>query len=136
MSAYHAYQTEYNDRECLVQALEVQGYKPQVFDIPTHLTGYHGDKRKELAEVIIPRSQITLMSNDIGFAKNANGSYSAIVSEYDKGTTKGKAIMNDLKKIYAEKKAMKCARQGGLRFVKRCEIATATGTKVQLVFNK
>ena len=58
------------------------GYKPQVSDKPKNLFGYQGDKRKQKAHIIIPRSQITKASNDIGFEK-VGKEYIMHVSEYD-----------------------------------------------------
>ena len=51
---------------------------------PVALFGYHNDQRAEKAEVVIRRNNTGIgSSNDIGFAKQPDGSYKAIVSEYD-----------------------------------------------------
>jgi len=56
---------------------------------PMHLEGYHGDKRAETANIVIPRSLVNQYlgggaSNDVGFVKTSDG-FDAIVSEYDRG---------------------------------------------------
>lgn len=92
------------DSQSLIDALIEMGYKPQVCDKPKNLTGYQGDKRKQLAHIIIPRSQITSASNDIGFEK-VGKEYIMHISEYDesvKSFDSGK-----LKQLYGKHKISK-----------------------------
>jgi hypothetical protein len=54
---------------------------------PMHLEGYHGDKRQETANIVIPRSMVNQYmsggaSNDVGFTRTSEG-FDAIVSQYD-----------------------------------------------------
>ena len=71
------------DQGCLVAALEEQGYHPEVHEGEgKNLEGYHGDQRKEKAQIIVPRRQVGGASNDLGFAKDTNGKYQAIISEF------------------------------------------------------
>jgi hypothetical protein len=51
---------------------------------PSRLFGYEGDARSELAEIIIRRKYIGPLSNDIGFAKSTDGTFQAIISEFDR----------------------------------------------------
>jgi len=51
--------------------------------VPTNLYGYHGDKRAQVANVIIRRKQIGSSSNDIGFLFK-DGTCEAIVSDFDR----------------------------------------------------
>jgi len=60
------------------------GYKPKVSEKPKNLVGYQGDKRRQKAHIIIPRSQISSASNDIGVEK-VGKEYIMHVSEYDEG---------------------------------------------------
>lgn len=46
--------------------------------------GYKGDKREQIAEVIIRKKYIGSSSNDIGFKLQEDGTYEAIISEFDK----------------------------------------------------
>lgn len=48
------------------------------------LQGYQGDLRSQTAEIIIPRAVVGGCSNDIGFKLQEDGSYGAIISDYDK----------------------------------------------------
>lgn len=111
------------------------GYHPQVSEKPQQLEGYHGDKRSQTAEIIIPRKQVGGASNDVGFKKNADGSYTAIVSDYDQGSENsnfGLKKQKELKRIYTEKKAMKEAKANGLKFVgKKTVTDKNTGKPVQ-----
>ena len=54
----------------------------------TNLYGYHGDKRADVANIIIRRKAVNRLlsggsSNDIGFKLQEDGTYGAIISEYD-----------------------------------------------------
>jgi hypothetical protein len=54
-----------------------------VHDKPQQLYGYQGDLRKQRAEVIGRRKHVGSASNDIGFARQPDGSFDAIISGYD-----------------------------------------------------
>jgi len=49
-----------------------------------NLFGHTGDMREEKAHVIIRRNHVGGSSNDIGFLKAEDGTYTAIISDYDK----------------------------------------------------
>lgn len=71
------------------------------------------------------------MSNDIGFKKQTDGTYAAIISDFDKGKYNG-AWMADLKKNYAEKKIRKVAQENGMTFLKR-EVTNTGGFRLQFI---
>jgi hypothetical protein len=69
----------------LVEALASVGHRTvEVHDQPQTLYGYQGDARREKAEVVIRRKHVGSASNDIGFARRADGTFEAIISEYDR----------------------------------------------------
>lgn len=104
MSEYHQVSVEFHDEESLVSALKEtnSNYNPTIHEEAVHLYGYHGDKRKEKANIVIPRNQISSASNDVGFLKKKDGSYEMIVSEYDQSYTWNKEFVNKLKQNYAK----------------------------------
>lgn len=55
----------------------------EVYHDPKNLVGYKGDTRSEKAHIIIRRKNIGEYSNDLGFVKNENDHYEAIISDYD-----------------------------------------------------
>lgn len=71
-----------NDPACLVAALAEMGLEAECHAEAEHLIGYHGDRRPEVAHVIIRRSQIGSSSNDIGFVFGPDGC-APIISDYD-----------------------------------------------------
>lgn len=86
MSQYVECQTEIRNLAALCRALQEMGWavdEIEVHDHPAALYGYRSDERPEHAEVIIRRQYVGEMSNDIGFRRQADGCYAAIVSEYD-----------------------------------------------------
>lgn len=59
---------------------EIQQHKSAV-----NLEGFGGDKREQTAEIVIPRRAVGGAANDIGFKLQEDGTYEAIISEYDQG---------------------------------------------------
>lgn len=88
MSHYTNGEITVKNPACLISALEE--YNPswkgliQYHKVAENLYGYHGDKRAQVANVIIRRAQIGGSSNDIGFLFHADGRCEAIVSDYDR----------------------------------------------------
>ena len=117
MSKYNRQKSTYNDRDCLVAALNEQGYTDvEVHEEAVNLIGYHGDTRPEKANVIVRRKHIGTAANDLGFVKEADGTYSAIVSDYD-SRKHGAVWMTGLKKAYTEKRLIKHAAKNGLKYL-------------------
>jgi hypothetical protein len=86
MSHFVECQTQIRDLASLRLALQEMGWAENEIEVhpgPVALYGYRGDRRPEQAEVIIPRQFVGKSSNDIGFARQADGTWSAIISEYD-----------------------------------------------------
>lgn len=74
------------NQEILLAALSELGWggKVEIHKDAQPLYGYHGDQRKERANLIIRRNNTGISSsNDIGFALQADGTYQPIVSQYD-----------------------------------------------------
>src|ERR1700678_1199471 len=105
MSKYTTISTEFRDPECLVEALHELGYTDAKFnEVAQHLFGYLGDQRTQTAEVIVRRKVkggLGPASNDLGFKRNAEGNYEALISEYDTGFL-GKDFVPRLQDAYAE----------------------------------
>ena len=121
MSAYTSVQTTYNDRECLVEALVKMGYAREhieVHDTAQGLYGYHGDLRQEKANVIVRRQNVGGSSNDIGWEKQADGTYKEHISNYDHGKHNAKWLTG-LKASYAAIHGEKVMKKAGLRFKSR-----------------
>lgn len=130
MSAFIKQETSINDVTVLVEALKAKGYQTvEVNEEAKNLVGYHGDVRAEKAEVIVRRKFVGSASNDIGFKRDANGNFEAIISQYDSGKH-NKAWMDSLKQEYGVIKAKKIAKQQGFTLVKE----TATNGKTRMQF--
>lgn len=85
MSAYLQLLTPMTDQECLLEALADLGFdgsKVEVHATPQHLVGYGGDRRAQVAHVIIRRRNVGAASNDVGFLASPTG-FQAFVSGYD-----------------------------------------------------
>lgn len=84
MSHYSKIQTKIVERDALCAALKDLGYTNiEVHEQAQGLYGYKGDLRPEKAEVVIRRKYVGHASNDIGFRRTQDGTWEAIVSEYD-----------------------------------------------------
>jgi hypothetical protein len=84
VSHYTRVRTKLSDATLLVAALNELGYPTvEVHDQPGQLFGYQGDLRPERADVIVRRKHIGPASNDLGFARQEDGSFEAIISGFD-----------------------------------------------------
>src|SRR5690349_919323 len=85
MSHFTTVQTQFTSPEALIKALDDTGYKEvELHQEAQALYGYRGDKRSQTAEIIIRRKYVGQASNDLGFKRQEDGSYKAIISEYDR----------------------------------------------------
>ncbi len=129
MSAYREQKTKITDKDCLMKALEEKGFHPEYHEQGKALVGFQGDYRLPdgnrhtkdenlamKAEVILRRKEVGSASNDIGFKKAADGTYQAIISDYD-STKYNEKWLNDVKDKYAQHKIKKIAKANNLQFV-------------------
>lgn len=118
MSAFHAYNCPFSDRDSLVESLEAQ--EPnfrgnvEVHEVPQPLYGYHGDVRKDTAHVIVRRQNMSSASNDMGFLKGEDGKFRAIISDYDRHRFNDKWI-GDLLISHNKQQAVNILRHKGFR---------------------
>ena len=107
MSAYKKIECEIVDKDCLLEALKLLGFCPDVFVEPEKLRGYRGDQRNEVANIVISREQVnkfTGASNDIGFLWNDSANkYDFIVSDYDVSKKMDQRIIQAYVKVVIEK---------------------------------
>ena len=107
MSAYKKIECEIVDKDCLLEALKLLGFSPDVFVEPEKLKGYRGDQRNEVANIVISRDQVnkfTGASNDIGFLWNeSKNKYDLIVSDYDVAKKMDQRIIQAYVKVVLEK---------------------------------
>ena len=104
MSHYTECKTSFKSKTMLVKALIEVGFRENQIELheeAVNLYGYQGDMRKQKANVVIRRQNVGTASNDIGFARQADGTYKAMISEYDQHTY-GKAWINKLKCAYTK----------------------------------
>ena len=134
MSKYEELRTVLSEKRFLVEALREFGYSPEVSNEGISLNGYLGDERPEKAHIVIRRRQLDSASNDIGFARDANGVYRALISEYDRGIGFNDAWLGRVAQTYKERQTMAVAKSKGYRFLARQVVETPAGKKVQLRF--
>jgi hypothetical protein len=85
MSHFTSIKTRIADLEALTKALTDLGFKTiEVHTEAQNLYGYQGDQRSQRAEVIIRRKFVGSASNDIGFKRQTDGTFEAIISNYDR----------------------------------------------------
>lgn len=100
----------YRDEGCLVKALmRAGGWSEEQIELhvdPTNLYGYQGDRRADLANIIVRRKFVGGLSNDIGFLKQADGTYAVIISKYDESRY-GPGWVTKLTDAYNEERVMK-----------------------------
>ena len=135
MSHFSTIALEIKNCTHLVEALVDMGWKIdqiEVHSVPTNLYGYQGDVRKDVANVIIRRKYVGGLSNDIGFVKQPDGTYTAIISDYDRGWKYGDRWLNSLKQKYGVRVAEHQAKIKGMSVKK----TTKQDGTVQLVLRR
>jgi hypothetical protein len=97
MSEYTVCETKLTDAEVLKESLIGIGVNPkhiEEHEEAQQLEGYQGDLRDQKAHIIIRRKHVGSASNDIGFERQANGTYKAWVSQFDKNVRLGRKIVS------------------------------------------
>jgi hypothetical protein len=134
MSKYGTLETEIKEQKFLIAALAELGYHPEVHPGGAPLIGYEGHERPERAHIIVRRRELDSASNDIGFAKTADGRYGAQLSEYDQAIGFDQKWLNRVRQIYKEKQTIAAARSKGYVFKGREVVKTEQGERIQLRF--
>ena len=80
------------------------------------------------------RRELDSASNDIGFAKTADGRYAAQLSEYDQAIGFDQKWLNRMRQLYKEKQTIAAARSKGYVFKGREVVKTEQGERIQLRF--
>lgn len=111
MSKYRRIEVEFRSEEALGKALQDCAATLGIsFEVHAgegaHLVGYLGDFRDEQAQYIVRRHHVGYGANDLGFARQPDGTFEMLLSEFDtrqadtEGTTQ-RALVNLLKQRYA-----------------------------------
>ena len=100
MSRYAEFETKIKSDKGLSAALTEMGFIHECHEEPVTLYDWHGKARPEIANIVIRRKDTGIgASNDIGFVKQADGTYRAIISDYDRGSRFNDAWLG---KLHAE----------------------------------
>lgn len=78
----------FKDRRLLLTALAELGYADIEEGEALSLYGYQGDRRPEMAAIVVRRRHLGAASNDLGFARTPQG-FVPIISEYDQHSLLG-----------------------------------------------
>lgn len=91
MSEFATVQLQFKDKQAIVECLKAVGFSEvECYDKAENLNGYRGDVREQQAHIIVRRQHVGTASNDLGFRRNADGTYDMIISRYDQGYLKDK----------------------------------------------
>jgi hypothetical protein len=134
MSKYAELETVLSNEQFFLEGLRDLGYTPEVAPDGQALVGYLGDQRNERANIIIRRNQLDSASNDIGFARGPDGTFRAIISEYDRSIGFDDAWLGRLAQAYKERQTMSAAKAKGYVFKGREVVQTPQGKTVRLRF--
>ncbi|HZM81470.1 MAG TPA: DUF1257 domain-containing protein [Candidatus Limnocylindrales bacterium] len=113
MSHYTRVRTVLKDPEILVLALTDVGFaKIERHAQAQALVGYQGDRRAQMAEIIVRRKHIGRLSNDIGFARRGDGTFEAIISDFDRRKY-GRPWLDRLAHAYGRRATLRFAAEHG-----------------------
>ena len=113
MSHYTTLRTAFVSAEHLALALGDLGFNAvETHELAQPLVGWKGDRRVNKAEIIVRREHVGPASNDIGFARRADGRFEALISDWDRRRY-GKRWLGRLAQRYAYRVSREAlARQG------------------------
>ena len=132
MSAYSEFQIkDFKDRELLIAALTAMGYSP-AFNarLSDHWNEYRGNA--PTVDILIPKGQLRGTYDDVGFKRNADGSYSAVIGDMDRRRGCDDSWLAQLKGHYMEAGVIRQAKKIGLIPVSR----KVNNGKVTLVYQR
>ena len=104
MSHFVECQTEFRDPQSLVAALVECGFEAPLIEVHQHavpLYGYQGDLRQQKARIVVRRQHVGQAANDVGWERQADGTYRAWISEFDRRHRFNEAMCNRVKQEYA-----------------------------------
>ena len=109
MSEFHVVETEINDEECLVGALQDVGYQTEVHDEQVKLNGYSGSGAQPKAHIVVRKGQFGGYG-DAGFER-VDGGFKLHVDDYDYGRRgNDKLKMKRVKQLYSARVIEKVVR--------------------------
>lgn len=128
MSEYHAVKTQFKDPDALIEALEEVKCGTSDIVVERHenavaLKDFRGKQTHylnatgDIANIIVRRQYVKGMSNDLGFVKDVDGYYVAMISEYDSSNGLNGNWQVALKKSYSEKVLIKTASKQGFKYI-------------------
>ena len=132
MSAYSEFPVhEFKDKELLTAALKAMGYVPTCdAQLSDHWNEYGG--KAPMVDLLIPKSQLVGTYDDIGFKRNADGSYSAVIGDMDRRKGFDNNWLAQLKANYTEAGVIRQAKKIGLIPISR----KLVNGKVTLVYQR
>ncbi len=104
MSHYVECRTEFRDPQALVAALVECGFQKsqvEVHEEAVPLYGYKSDVRPQKAHIVVRRQHVGAAANDVGWERQADGTYRGWISEYDGRHRFNEQMQNRIKQEYA-----------------------------------
>jgi hypothetical protein len=102
LSKFEETATLITNLDYLIAALNELGFQCEFHPAGAHLIGYVGWERPETAHVIILKHQIGEASNDLGFTRRPNGTFAAVLNEYDRSIGFDEKWIGRIHQIYKE----------------------------------
>jgi hypothetical protein len=132
MSAYSEFTiAEFKDKALLLAALKAMGFCPVENAVMSDYWGEYKGKAPN-ADIVIPKSQLKNSYDDIGFRRDANGNYSAVIGDMDSSRGFNSSWLDLIKGNYLEAGVIRQAKAIGLIPVSR----KVNNGKVTLVYQR
>lgn len=123
MSKYVSYRTVFKDERLLIEALAALGYTAEYHEDGVMTKNDYGETNKKVqiivrqAELKRVKGQTHSLPADLGFQKNKDGVFTAVINDYDR-VHNNQAFIDTVNEQYAIAGAKRTAKRLGLRFVK------------------
>ena len=123
MSKYVSYKTEFKDEQLLIEALAALGYTAEYHENGVTTKNNFGETNQKV-QIIVRQEELRRVKGttvnlpaDLGFKKDKNGVYTAVINDYDRVHNK-QGFVDQVNEQYAIAGAKRTAKRLGLRFVK------------------
>lgn len=132
MSKYRVNQTSMTEGDCLEEALQGLGHTVERHNHAVELQGWPYDRDKKFAEIVVPAHRgANAPQYDLGFKKQKDGSYAALIEDMDYKF--GKEWLGKVEVAYGHAKVKKMADDLGLELLAEPETLSNGDIKVQYV---
>lgn len=126
MSKFTTIEVVFKDKDSIIEALKALGYSTIDVGHDIEMFGYSGDISNERGDIVVRKSYLSSVSNDLGFQRQRDGTYRLVMSDYDVTYLRGGRWVTDFKKLYSYNVVKRFASSKGYTIASETKMADST----------